>query len=271
MEIACAPWQSVQRGVAIPAIAWRPTTCRLLAARTVDRLEAGRVRQFLDVLVAVRAGEIPMHRSLIQPAVHMEAGPREGCNGPLEFCRSSRDHVRCQFLGRPGEDVRVPVTIQAIGVFRGPQQRGTQRQKDCNCPDKTCNAGPSPEQGEHDRSLLFPLKNVRRVQCRFPDMRPIPIIVDCIHNSSTFKNQDEFSFPGRIPAPSVEIFCRKNRRCTKGKGCPVLAGKRLPGESPRRIRRRSPSIPHGAIQEGAKPSVKQRPFYPRGKHSTGGT
>jgi len=184
-----------------------------------------------------------MHRSLIQPAVHMEAGPREGCSDPVGLYRSARDHVRRQFLGRPREDSCVPVTIQAIGVFSSQQQRGTQCQKECNYSDKTCNAGPSPEQGEHDRSLPFPLKNLRRVQCRFPDMRPIPIIVDCIHNSSTLNNQDEFSFPGRGPAPSVENFCRKNLRCTSAKGCPGLAGKEPLGENLCRIRRRSPSIP----------------------------
>jgi hypothetical protein len=52
-----------------------------------------------------------------------------------------------------------------------------------------------------------------------PFMQPMTNVVDCIHNATKTKNQDEISFPGGKPEPSVEKFCRKIPRCVRDKGC----------------------------------------------------
>src|SRR3972149_9606650 len=51
-----------------------------------------------------------------------------------------------------------------------------------------------------------------------PFMQPMTHVVDCIHNATKTKNQDEISFPGGKPEPSVEKFCRKIPRCVRDKG-----------------------------------------------------
>ena len=58
-----------------------------------------------------------------------------------------------------------------------------------------------------------------------PIMQPMTNFVDCIHNATKGKNQDEISFPGGKPGPSVEKFCRKIPRCVRGKGCAPAASR----------------------------------------------
>lgn len=59
----------------------------------------------------------------------------------------------------------------------------------------------------------------------FPLVRLITIIVDCIHNATTGKNQDEFCFFGGKFDLFVEKFCRKNLRSIRdGKYAPGQAG-----------------------------------------------
>lgn len=42
-----------------------------------------------------------------------------------------------------------------------------------------------------------------------PVIGPVPIIVDCIHNAITAKNQDEFSFRGENPVPLLKFSTEK--------------------------------------------------------------
>ena len=62
----------------------------------------------------------------------------------------------------------------------------------------------------------------------FPLVRPITIIVDCIHNATIRKNQDEFClFGGGEFDIFVEKFCRKNLRPDQPAPCPSRSrGKR---------------------------------------------
>ena len=90
-----------------------------------------------------------------------------------------------------------------------------------------------------------------------PFMQPIMNIVDCIHNATKAKNQDEISFPGRKPEPSVEKFCRKIPRCVRDKGVrpDSRAGSfpRPPGE---RLKGRESSAEKIAVLFSGKPLVQ---------------
>src|SRR3990170_7779321 len=114
-----------------------------------------------------------------------------------------------------------------------------------------------------------------------PFMQPMTHVVDCIHNATKTKNQDEISFPGGKPEPSVEKFCRKIPRCVRDKGCAPTVGRRgssarSSSPSPCRVRRRYGICPAGEAPSGKTKRAASRPrkgllFYSRGSHWSKGS
>src|SRR3990172_1786624 len=61
-----------------------------------------------------------------------------------------------------------------------------------------------------------------------PFMQPMTPVVDCIHNATKTKNQDEISFPGGKPDPSVEKF----HGASGTRGAPRQPGGEFPPPAP---------------------------------------
>jgi hypothetical protein len=135
-----------------------PALCvhgRLLgvAAGAIDRLEFRLVRQISDILVAVGAGEVLVNRPLILCCVDVEAHPGEGGGMPPDLFRAARGYVRRLLLVRPGKDIRIPVAVEAVGVFHGPGRGRRNRKQDRHCREQENDAGPFPTWGKHHRYL----------------------------------------------------------------------------------------------------------------------
>jgi hypothetical protein len=110
----------------------------------------------------------------------------------------------------------------------------------------------------------FPSENDGAGSTPLPYLRPITIIVDCIHNILMQENQDEISSPGRFFPHFVENLCRKIQRWVESKGATKAE------HSPDAYRWNGPAPAGDSIRRQESPSadgtcfIRSEPAFPPG-------